>query len=156
MAAPCTPENPCIHWFPGVGFRPAIWASDFIGPRLDCPLLILGDDSPIDGKAAAPQYPIDPYAIVPPSALGEAVVAAAGAPAAPTGTPVASITRDPALPGWPGFPSWPHWPGKPGVIQPGTQDPHIPPLAPVPGPEAAALLLTALAAFAGKRLFSRH
>lgn len=25
-----------IHWFPGSGFRPAVWAKDYIGPKLEC------------------------------------------------------------------------------------------------------------------------
>lgn len=142
MDAPCTAENPCIHWFHGLGFRPAVWANDYIGPRLDCPMLVLADDSPMEGKSVA--APLDPYAFIPPSVLDEVVVAAAGPPVAPTSTPVAAITRDPALPGWPGFPSWPHWPGTPGVIHPGDPDPHIPAPALVPLADALPLLLTGI------------
>ena len=25
-----------IHWHPGVGFRPSVWAKDYIGPKLEC------------------------------------------------------------------------------------------------------------------------
>lgn len=25
-----------IHWFSGSGFRPAVWAKDYIGPKIEC------------------------------------------------------------------------------------------------------------------------
>lgn len=25
-----------VHWFPGSGFRPSVWAKDYIGPKLEC------------------------------------------------------------------------------------------------------------------------
>lgn len=25
-----------IHWYPGIGFRPSVWAKDYIGPKLEC------------------------------------------------------------------------------------------------------------------------
>ena len=43
-----------IYPFPtGIGafqYAPAILPADYVGPRLDCPLPIRGDDSPLDGK----------------------------------------------------------------------------------------------------------
>lgn len=45
----CTRQEPCLHWFTGMGFRPAVWAihRDQYGDR---PILIVGDDGALDGK----------------------------------------------------------------------------------------------------------
>lgn len=137
-AAPCTPENPCLHWFPNEGFRPAIWATDEIGPW--CPLLIKADDSPYAGKA--PVAPFDPYGHVP---VSDIITPALLATPTESNASTPRIT-EPGFPGWPGFPSWP---GKPGVIDPAPPPGPMP--SPVPLPAGGLLLISALVAFAAVR-----
>lgn len=45
----CTWTEPCLHWFPGMGYRPAIWSvqRDMYGDRL---VLIVGDDRSYESK----------------------------------------------------------------------------------------------------------
>lgn len=33
-----------LWWFPNEGFRPAKFANDYIGPRMDCPLIVKAED----------------------------------------------------------------------------------------------------------------
>lgn len=82
----CTVDEQCLHFFPDMGFRPAVHVvqRDQYGDRLT---LVVGDDSPLEGKVP-PRYdfyelPVDVY-----GPLGGApgpVVSAALSQGAPNG-----------------------------------------------------------------------
>ena len=36
-----------LHWFPGLGFRPAYMPADYIGPRMDCPMWLPAPDADV-------------------------------------------------------------------------------------------------------------
>lgn len=177
----CTHEDSCLHFFQGMGFRPAVHViqRDQYG---DHPVLVVGDDSPLTGKVPSgsmmTDLPVDPYAPMggaPGVWLTPTTPAFSSypAPAAPiwgdsSGGPDGS--NQPGGPNGPGGPSGPGSPGGPGGATPGTpipfvppiwgdssqppsvgdastlppQTPDLPPVQPVPGPEAGILLLSAL------------
>jgi hypothetical protein len=64
MRPECTSDLPCINYFTGMGFRPAEWAiqRDQYGDR---PLLIMADDSPLEGKYGLIAGLSDPFADLP-------------------------------------------------------------------------------------------
>ena len=75
MQSLCADDRPCLHFFPGMGFRPAVHVlqRDQYGDRL---VLVIGDDGPIEGKVV-PGYSVtemsfDPYAVVSGKMPGEA------------------------------------------------------------------------------------
>lgn len=157
----CTHKDSCIHFFPGMGYRPAAFATqrDQYG---DHAILVVGDDSPVEGKLSSQwtmtDLPVDPYAHlvgIPATALLRPAVFASsgipgtvppnwgggsGWPGGPSGT-----TPGNPLPGWPpisGDSSEPPSNGDTSTLPPGGAD--LPPLQPVPGPEAGILLLSAM------------
>lgn len=91
-------------------YRPAYVPADFIGPRMDCPLPLRDDDSPLDGKKfdawehiETPVWFEELQRDVPVwKAGGNGPVPVTDAPAAP----------HPWV--WP--PYWPHGPHKPGTV----------------------------------------
>ena len=119
-----------LHWFPNEGYRPARFLNDFIGPRMDCPLIVKADDTPYRGK-------IDPYAHLAGYAWGTwlpnaAREAPALAQAAETASSFAGVagTRD-----WASTVkfSWPSYPPRSDHPCPCiTTPPEVPPVAPVP------------------------
>lgn len=173
----CTQVDSCIHFFPGMGFRPAVATvqRDQYG---DHAALVVGDDSPVEGKVPPgwmmTGLPVDPY-----GPLGGAPILAGLTPAAlssgsvpgpafpvwgGSGSGGSGGSVNPGLPGLPGLPGNPAGPGggTPGTPRPpvggdsseppttgdtSTQPPggpDLPPLAPVPGPEAGLMLVSAL------------
>lgn len=170
MQSLCADDRPCLHFFPGMGFRPAVHVlqRDQYGDRL---VLVIGDDGPIEGKVV-PGYSVtemsfDPYAVV-----GASSPILTGA--TPTSTPGSSFAFVPDttssgrggyipgtsfdsgetgnLPDDPRGPKEPFTPEKPlqpkppipGIDVPGSPD--LPPLAPVPLPSGGALMLSVVAA----------
>lgn len=128
-----------LWWFPNEGFRPAKFANDYIGPRMDCPLIVKAEDQVYLAK-------FDPLMGLQSEWLSEAIQKAQTGDKAPayTETPEgrewASVWR-PIEPWHPG-PSYPcHCVEVPPI------NPPIDP-APVPIPASAGLLLLGIAAFA--------
>ena len=178
----CANEDSCLHFFPGMGFRPAVHVvqRDQYG---DHPVLVVGDDSPLEGKVPPgwmiTDMPFDPYAPLGGAPgmgwMASATRAASGYPV-PGGSTWGGSSGGPGGPNRPGQPSGPAGPGDPGNpggpsgTTPGTpvqgvppiwgdssqppsvgdtstqppQSPDLPPLQPVPGPEAGILLLSVL------------
>lgn len=130
-----------LHWFPGMGFRPAVHVNDYIGPRMDCPAIIPAPDADVaylGGK-------FDAYAHLPASAYTWGTVLppipAAQVTAPALAGPVASapFTAGPLIPG----PWWPPVDYPCRCITP--DSPDMPPIAPVPVPASAGLLIAAVA-----------
>lgn len=124
-----------LHWFPGLGFRPAYFPADYIGPRLDCPLPFRADDSPYAGK-------LDPW-----QPIREAGYAwGTWFPALPVGdapqVTAASLNPAPAPGTWGGiFPPRGGWPGGGWCCNSGVPpNTELPPLAPVPIDQSGAFL----------------
>lgn len=139
-----------LHWFPLIGFRPAIYLNDFIGPRLDCPLIVPAPDADL-----AYSQKFDPFGHMPASGYAWGTwIPSAGAASEPA-TPGAMLVSAPLSPGAP-FTAGPLIPGPwwPPVDYPCNcittppLNPPLPPVAPVPLPASAALLIAAVAAFA--------
>lgn len=125
---PCSPDDPCLHFFEGMGFRPAAWATerDQYGDRMI--LIVSGDDAylskydlPFDVMAFLPSDGVLPLPVVP---LTNVLAIPGGAPA----TPVAG--------GFPGFPGFPWFPGGSNPGQRPTEEPAMPtpPTAILPNP----------------------
>lgn len=134
----CTDEDPCLYFFPGMGYRPAVHTiqRDQYGDRI---ALVVGDDSPIDGKVSA-AYEILEFPVLPDAVL-------AGMPsilpsfAQPT-TPGSSAVPDysfsgfaPSIWGTSSNPrssgdDYPSWGGNPGT--PSVPGKSIPPIQPMP------------------------
>lgn len=125
----CSADDPCLHFFQGMGFRPAAWATerDQYGDRSI--LIVSGDDAymskydfPFDAMASVPTDGLIP---LPPAApLPQVLAIPGGAPA----TPIAG--------GFPGFPGFPWFPGGSNPGPRPTDEPATPtpPTAIVPGP----------------------
>ena len=128
-----------VVWFPGIGFRPAIWASHRhddvdpqrpqIAPDADVAYLAKWDGPALTHPLTNAGWvldplPITPHALATPGGIG------------PT------HTAPPLIGGW--LPCCtigrPDHPGTPGVTQP---EP-LPPIAPVPVPASAGFLIVAL------------
>lgn len=178
----CAQEDSCIHFFPGMGYRPAVQTvqRDQYG---DHAMLIVGDDSPVQGKMPPgwmmTDLPVSPY-----DPMGGAPVLAGLTPAVLSSGSVPA----PAFPVWgggsggsgtPGQPWLPGSPAGPGGSTPATpllpitddssepptigdtstqppDGPGLPPLAPVPGPEAGLMLASALVALTAMRAARRR
>lgn len=133
----CTQEDSCLHFFQGMGFRPAVHViqRDQYGDR---PVLIVGDDSPLEGKVPPgwmmTDLPVDPYAPLGGApGLTPATMASSGYPA--PGVPVwggssggPGGSGGPNRPDIPGNPGQPENPGDPGGTTPGKPDPVFPPI----------------------------
>ena len=174
MSDLCSEANPCLYFFPGMGYRPAVHAvqRDQYGDRI---ILVVGDDSPIEGKQIhLPQIagqPVDPYAFLPPAAFP---IGAMATPSMTTGgVPVPAIFfpggggsggsgsggGGSGGGGGDGFPGDGTNTGVP--IAGGSSStppmtggvPDLPPLAPVPLPGGAVLMLTVMASLLVMRLF---
>ena len=145
-----TVHPPLIHFFAGMGFRPAIWIThrDQYGDR---PPLIVGDDAPLVAKWEAPSDT--------PAGHGFGFVLWPNTPA-PAQLTAAELAQgniknpDIAHPHWPAGPLIPG-PWHPPVDYPCNcitpDSPDMPPVAPVPVPASAGLLIAAVAAFAISR-----
>lgn len=174
----CAQEESCIHFFPGMGYRPAVEVvqRDQYG---DHAMLVVGDDSPLEGKVP-PGWMMTDLPVTPFAPLGGTPVLAGLTPATLASgsgpAPVLAVwggggsggSDKPGqawTPGGPDSPAGPAGPGG-GTAGPGippvrgdsseppqmgdtsTQPPagpDLPPLAPVPGPEAGLMLISALA-----------
>lgn len=128
-----------LHFFPGQGFRPAIYLNDFIGPRLDCPRLVPAPDADISYSAK-----FDPFGHIPATgyAWGTWIPAS---PATLTAADLADpFTAGPLIPG----PWWPPVDYPCNCITHPPVNPPLPEPAPVPLPASSICLLAGLAALA--------
>lgn len=127
----CVPGNECLHYFEGMGVRPAIWAveRDQYGDRL---ILIVGNDEPYLAKY---DMPFDVGAFYP----------------YPSETPVSDLIKAMAQPGgigpagrgeWSGI-GYHDWPTGTGVTSPAPRPGDMPDLAPVPLSGSGLFLLLA-------------
>lgn len=156
MQSLCTNESPCLYFFPGMGFRPAVHVvqRDQYGDHM---ALVVGDDSPLEGKvppgSMMMDLPVEPYFVLggppglmtgtsPISGLTLASVPGIGFPG--YGPPTSGTRVDhpgnphkPELPSTPGTPATPIPPEKPQIPQtpetPGKPDQPVIPKPPVPG-----------------------
>lgn len=177
----CAQEDSCIHFFPGMGYRPAVQVvqRDQYG---DHAILVVGDDAPLEGKVPPgwmmTDLPVDPYAPLggapvlaglPPAVLSAGSLPAPGFPIwGGSGSGGPGNPGQPWMPGGPGVPSGPGGgtpsPGLPPIRGDSSEPPTIgdtstqppggpdlPPLAPVPGPEAGLMLVSALVALTAIR-----
>lgn len=130
--------DPGVIWFSGLGFRPAVWTPphradavdpDRLVPAPDADTAYLAKyDSPTGYAWGTVLWPVDH-------------AAPGGQVAASLAGPVASFTAGPLIPG-------PWWPPVDYPCRCITQPPDVPPVAPVPVPAAAPLLLAAVVAMA--------
>ena len=127
----------------GYGYRPAHQPADYIGPRMDCPMWLPAPDADVAYLGGKYDTPAD--------TLGHGfgfVLWPDTAPAAPqiTAASLAGVVPGPAL-----FTAGPLIPGPwhPPVDYPCNcitpDSPHMPPVAPVPVPASAGLLIAAVA-----------
>lgn len=133
-----------IHWFPGEGFRPAVWAKDYIGPKIECILPIPAPDADVAYAAKVPPAlaPVEPWGHLP----NWGTVLLPVEPDAPQVT-AASLAGpvDSATPWHPATPPLPWFPGPDlpcCVIR--EPAPELPPIAPVPLPAAGGMLMAGL------------
>lgn len=131
-----------LHFFPNEGFRPARYLNDFIGPRMDCPLIVKAEDEVYLAKFD-PYGPLAGYAWGTwlPNGPGEAIGKAqtAGTGGAATQTAESHNWLPATIFPWPSVPPVPTYPCR--CI---TTPPDLPPVAPVPVPASAGLLLLGL------------
>ena len=127
-----------LHWFPGIGFRPAVWTPPHRADDVDPPRLVPAPDADVayHGK-------LDPWDHMPASgyAWGTVLppVPAPQITAASLAGPVVPFTAGPLIPG-------PWWPPVDYPCQCITPDgPDMPPVAPIPIPASAGLLIAAVA-----------
>lgn len=145
FALPYDPDTAPIVDLIGLGYRPSWQPADFIGPRMDCPMWVAAPDADVAmiGK-------FDPWAAIPASGYAWGTwIPASHAPQI-TAASLAGPTPAPAV--WhPVTPTQPWWPA-PGPSYPchcivPPVDP-LPPVAPVPIPASAGLLIAAVAVLA--------
>lgn len=126
-----------IHWFPSLGFRPAVWSPPHRADGVDPDRLIVTPDADV------PLTKVDPYAHIPASgyAWGTWIPSGGSIPAAEAraaGIPGSELTSAPPIPD----PWWPPQPTYPcRCIMPPID---VPPVAPVPVPASGVLLIVAL------------
>lgn len=123
-----------IHWFPGLGFRPAVWSPPHRADGVDYPRLVPAPDADV------PLAKVDPFGHIPASgyAWGTWIPADAAPQIATPSTPVHQTASTIAIP--------PYWPPQPTypcrcIVPPV----DVPPVAPVPAPASAGLLIGAVA-----------
>ena len=130
-----------VMFLVGYGFRPAYQPADYIGPRLDCPMWLPAPDADVaylGGKYDAPVGHGFGFVLWPDTAPAAPQITAASL-AGPIPGP-SPFTAGPLIPG-PWFPPV-DYPCR--CITP--DGPDMPPVAPVPLPASAGLLLAAVAA----------
>lgn len=146
-----------IHWFPLLGFRPAVWTPPHRADAVDPPRLIVAPDADAAMITKVPPAldPLEPYGHMTSwgTVLPEMPVAVAQPSAAELAGPVATVPWHPvaAPPWWPSVPPiwWPTMPPLPDrpcqciVPPPG---PELPPVAPVPIAASGLMLAVAVAA----------
>lgn len=146
-----------VHPFPdapvmfliGYGFRPAYQPADYIGPRLDCPMWLPAPDADLAYLGGKYDAPLD----APPGNGFGFVLWPDTAPAAPqiTAASLAGVVPGTPVHGTPWFPATPLIPGEPEpwfpccIIETPTFPAPLPPVAPVPVPASAGLLIAAVA-----------
>ena len=129
-----------VIWFAGMGFRPAVWTPPHRQDGVDPARLVPAPDAdePMLAKWEAPAAGYA-WGTWTPSAQAPADRITAAELAGPVTGP---FTAGPLIPGpWPSEPEWPCC-----VIR--EPDTPLPPVAPVPLPASASLLIAAVAAFA--------
>lgn len=165
----CSAEDPCLHFFQGMGFRPAAWAKerDQYGDRMI--LIVSGDDAyyakydmPFNALGFLPLENVLP--LPGPAVPIPALLATPGG--APAGFSFGGVAGFPGFPGFLGSPSFPGFrevsdssdrtpvvpdqsldtttPGRGGQTGDGNQD--LPPLTPVPLSGSSLFLVLALVA----------
>lgn len=144
---PCIPTEAggeCIAWFDDLGFRPVIWTPPHRADGVDPDRMIVAPDA---DEPMLSKY--DPYGHLPESGYGwgtwipqpdapQIAAASLAGPAAATSGTSTGIT--PTLPWWPIDTGGPSYPCR--CI---TVPPEVPPVAPVPLPASAGLLIAAVA-----------
>lgn len=124
-----------LHWFPGLGFRPAVWTPPHRADGVDPDRLIVAPDADV------PLTKVDPYAHIPASGYAWGTWIPADAAAAPhiasQAGPVHQVASTIAIP--------PYWPPQPTYpCRCITTPVEVPPVAPVPAPASGVLLAVAL------------
>lgn len=154
----CSAEQPCLSFFPGMGFRPAAWTMqrDQYG---DYAILVVSGDDVYLAKYAGP---IDAFSFLPDTPVTPVMTAASVMPllAVPTPGTAPVYGRNggftgfsgggggsgkPAAPDRSGSPSLPVKPGG-GTSTDGGGEPDLPPLTPVPLSGSGLFLVLALVA----------
>lgn len=135
-----------IHWFPGLGFRPAVWTPPHRADEVDPPRLIVAPDADVALIAKVPPAlaPVEPYGHLGNWGTVLSPVTAAQPSAAALAGPVATVPWHPVAappsPWWPSVPPiW--WPVMPPVI-----DRPCPCIVPPPGPELPPVAAVPIAA----------
>lgn len=147
-----------IHWFPGVGYRPAVWTPPHRADDVDPPRLVPSPDA--DEPMIAKMPPMDPWDHMPAAgyAWGTWIPAADTAAPQVTAASLAGQTPGPIAAPWhPATPPLPWWPGHEypcHCITPG--GPELPPIAPVPVSASGLMLVTAIVALVVLRGRSRE
>lgn len=126
-----------IHWFPGLGFRPAIWTPPHRTDAVDPGRLIVAPDADV------PLTKVDPFGHLPASGYAWGAWIPADAVAAPQiatqDAPAHQVASSIAIP--------PYWPPQPSYpCRCITVPPEVPPVAPVPIPASGILLAAAVVA----------
>ena len=128
-----------IIWFAGLGFRPAVWTPPHRHDGVDPARLVPAPDADVAYLGGKYDDPTG-YAwgtVLLPATPAQPTTAELAGPIAGT-----SFPAGPLIPGpWPSEPEWPCC----AIREPA--DP-LPPVAPVPVPASASLLIAAVAAFA--------
>lgn len=134
-----------VIWFAGLGFRPAVWTPPHRADHVDPPRLVPSPDAdePLLAKYDAPAGHGFGFVLWLDTAPAAPQITAASL-AGPTPGPAVWHPSTPSQPWWPSEPNQPEWPCC-IIIGP---EPELPPIAPVPLPASAGLLLVAVAALA--------
>ena len=140
-----------IHWFPGLGFRPAVWTPPYRADGVDPPRLVPSPDADVPMIAKVP--PMDPWDHMPAAgyAWGTWIPApATGAPQVTAASLAGPIPRAPVYvrPGTPGTWLPGSGPDHPChcIVTPPPPGPELPPIAPVPLSASGLMLVTAVVA----------
>lgn len=126
-----------IHWFAGLGYRPAVWTPPHRADGVDPDRLIVAPDADV------PLTKVDPYAHIPASGYvwGTWIPQPDAPHIASQAGPVHQVASTIAIP-----PYWPPQPTYPcNCITTPPVNPPLPPVAPVPVPASGVLLILAVA-----------
>lgn len=131
-----------VQWFPGLGFRPAVWTASHRADQVDPARIVPAPDADIAYSAK-----FDPFGHMPSDgyAWGTWIPSSPISPSASLDAPTQEASHDQSLSFTSGpVPTYePDWPDICCVIRE-PADP-LPPVAPVPLPASASLLIAAVA-----------
>lgn len=128
-----------IHWFAGLGYRPAVWTPPHRTDAVDPGRLIVAPDADV------PLTKVDPFGHLPASGYAWGTWIPSGGPipaaeARAAGIPGSELTSARPIP----TPYWPPQPSYPCRCIVPPLNPPLPEPAPVPLPASAGLLLAAV------------